>query len=68
MNRLKETREARGLRLEDLASRAGITKEYVFKLERGEHTPGLTIARGLADALDVSVDFLFPPVAATASK
>ena len=60
-SRIREIRESRGLRREDVASLTGISYEYVRKLEADDPpTPGLEIARKLASALGVTVDELFP--------
>jgi transcriptional regulator with XRE-family HTH domain len=62
MSRVKEVREARGLRQEELAARAGISFSYVRQLEAADRpTPGLDIARRIADALETTIDALFPP-------
>ncbi len=61
MTRMKELREAKGLRREDVASLAGISYDYVYRLETKGGTPGLDIARRIADALDATVDAVFPP-------
>lgn len=62
MSRLKAIREQRGMRREDLASKAGISFQYVRHLEAPDPpTPGLTIARSIATVLGVSVDDVFPP-------
>ena len=60
MNRIQELREKRGLRREDVAARAGISYDYVRKLEAEGGLPGLAIARRVADALGVTVDEAFP--------
>lgn len=61
MSKVKETREAQGLRREDLAARAGISYDYVRRLETDDPpTPGLDIARRVAEALGTTVDKLFP--------
>lgn len=61
MNRLKEQREALGLRREDVASKADISYDYVRRLEAPDPpTPGLAIARRIADALGTTVDDVFP--------
>lgn len=62
MNRVKQHRESRGWRKEDLASRAGISLSYVNLLEsKRPPTPGLDRARRIADVLGVEVDAIFPP-------
>lgn len=61
MSRLREIRESRGLRKEDVASKAVISVEYVRLLEAPDPpVPGLAIARRLAKALGVTIDELFP--------
>jgi len=62
MNRLKALRDEKKLRREDVAARAGISYDYVRKLEIEGGQPGLDIARRMAAALGVTVDDLFPPV------
>lgn len=59
-NRVQPIREARGLRREDLASKAGISYEYVRKLEVTGKYPSLDVARRVADVLGGSVDEIFP--------
>ena len=62
MNRLKETREARGFRKEVVAAGAGISLSYVNQLESDDPpTPGLDVARRIAVVLSTTVDKLFPP-------
>jgi transcriptional regulator with XRE-family HTH domain len=71
MNTVKKTREAKGLRREELAVSAGISVAYVFKLESdtdGSIDPGLDIARRLSDALGVPLDKLFPRVPVAAGR
>lgn len=66
-SKLRERREALGLRKEDLASKAGISMETVRRLETGpdEANPTLEVARSIAEALDTTVDELFPAPAPT---
>ena len=62
MNRIKELREAKGLRKEDIAARAEISYDYVQRLEAGgRQNPSIGIARRIAAALDCEVDDVFPP-------
>lgn len=62
MNRVKELREARGLRREDLASRSSVSYEYVRRIEANlVESPSLPIARQIAEALGATVDEVFPP-------
>ena len=57
--RLKLLRKQLGLSLQDLAERAGLTKSYLSKVERGLSTPSVAVAMQLATALHVEVGQLF---------
>jgi transcriptional regulator with XRE-family HTH domain len=61
--RLREWREARGLKQKELAAKAGVAEGTVVRAEKGDATYPNT-ARKMADALDVSVVDLMeaPPV------
>jgi len=52
--RLAALRKLNGLSLEDLATRAGITKSYLSKVERGLSAPSLATVLKLAHALGLS--------------
>jgi len=56
---LKVLRFQRGLTLEDVAQRAGLTRSYLSKVERGLSTPSIESALAIAKALGVTVDHLF---------
>lgn len=45
--------------LEALAERAGVTKSYLSKVERGQSVPSIAVGAALARALDVHLDRLF---------
>ena len=51
--RLRQLREERALRQEDLAELAGVGKNTVNRLERNHTEPHMTTIRKLADALGV---------------
>jgi transcriptional regulator with XRE-family HTH domain len=53
--RLQALRKARDLSRQQLAERAGISREYVRKLEAGRQDPTLGTLTALAKALKVSV-------------
>ncbi len=56
---LKTLREARGIKQEDLAKRAGVTQGYIAQLESGLKTnPSLDLLKRLAKALKVPVTAL----------
>lgn len=52
---LKRLRELRGLTLDQLAMRAGLTKSYLSKLERGISVPSIATALKLSDAFQVAI-------------
>jgi transcriptional regulator with XRE-family HTH domain len=51
--RLRQLREGRALRQEDLAALAGIGKNTVNRLEKNHTEPHMTTVRKLAEALEV---------------
>ena len=53
--RVKAAREQRGLSQEALASKAGISRGYLARLEIGRHEPSLTMLETLAKALKVKL-------------
>jgi len=56
---LKQLREGKGLTQVQLAEKAGITQEYVAKLESGaKGNPSLAVLKALAKALGMSVSEL----------
>lgn len=58
-NRMREIREARGLSLQDVATRAGIAKSHIWEIERGRSAnPTIATTVGIARALGVSLDHL----------
>lgn len=56
---LRTVRKQRGLTLEGLAERTGLTKSYLSKIERSRSTPSIATAIKVARALDVDVAQLF---------
>ena len=53
--RLKALRADRGLSQRALAKKAGISREYLARLETGQHDPPLSTVTKLAKALKVKV-------------
>jgi transcriptional regulator with XRE-family HTH domain len=53
--RLKTLREERGMTQQALADKAGISREYLARLEGARHDPTLTMLERLARALRVAV-------------
>jgi transcriptional regulator with XRE-family HTH domain len=52
---IRELRDKRGATLETLATEAGITKNMLSLIERGEGNPSWTTLSGIAKALGISV-------------
>jgi transcriptional regulator with XRE-family HTH domain len=64
--RLRWFRTERGLRLEDVAKRAGYTKGFLSKIEHGKASPPVATLLRVAAALGVEADVLFAPDAGAA--
>lgn len=56
--KLKETREAKGITQEKLAETVGISRNSLFGYENGIKVPNVVTAQKLAEALGVSLDEL----------
>ena len=52
-NKLRQLRERRALRQEDLAALAGVGKNTVNRIEKNRTEPHMTTVRKLAQALEV---------------
>lgn len=57
-DRLKECRQAKGLRQQDAAEQLGIIYRTYRRYETGETEPTISVAAQLADFFGVSLDFL----------
>jgi len=53
--RLKQWRERRGLTQEQLASKAGLSRGFLARLETARHDPKLSTLEKLAKALKVDI-------------
>lgn len=56
--RIQKVRYNKKLTQERLAEKAGITPVYVSQLERGAKQPSLSVLIHLAEALDISIEWL----------
>jgi transcriptional regulator with XRE-family HTH domain len=61
--RLRSARDKRGLNQGDLAKRAGLQASAISHFETGTRKPSFDNLRRLADALDVTTDYLLGRVA-----
>jgi HTH-type transcriptional regulator / antitoxin HipB len=59
--RLRKIRERQGLTQAVVAGRAGISREYLVRLERGLYDPTVGVVERLAKALGVSLMELLVP-------
>lgn len=57
-SRLRETRTQKGYTLQSLAQKAGTGAAYLGEIERGLKMPSLNSFIRIAEALDVSADYL----------
>jgi transcriptional regulator with XRE-family HTH domain len=62
---IRRRRETAGLTQEDLGHDAGISRNYVGMLERGERTPTIHVLRQLAFALKVTMTALIQELEAS---
>jgi transcriptional regulator with XRE-family HTH domain len=61
--KLRETREARGDRLVDVAERAGISVQYLSEIERGRKEPSSEMIAAVTGALEIDLADLLIGVA-----
>ena len=59
VNRVKDLRVAAGLRQEDLAASAGVSRQTIISIERGRYNPSLELAWKLSRMLGVTIEELF---------
>jgi transcriptional regulator with XRE-family HTH domain len=57
--RIRELRVRRGLVIEDLARKTGLSKPYISQVETGKASPSLQTIAKLAQALEVPLTYLF---------
>jgi len=57
-SRLKIVREEKGLKREEIAKKIGTSSAIIGRYERNERTPSVDIAKNIAEALEVSLDYL----------
>jgi len=58
-NAVYTLRSKRGLTQEELAEKAGITRQTVISIEKGNYTPSVLLALKLASIFKVSVEDVF---------
>lgn len=55
---LRVLRQQRGLTLQELADRAGLSRSYLSEIERGKKQPSIKVLETIASALNVSLEVL----------
>ncbi|MGT2847402.1 helix-turn-helix transcriptional regulator [Streptococcus massiliensis] len=58
-NRLKELRAREGLNQTELAQKAGVSRQTISLIERGEYTPSVVIALKIAKIFGENVEAVF---------
>jgi transcriptional regulator with XRE-family HTH domain len=58
--KLREIRDERHLTQQDMASRAGVPRTYISRIENARLLPGPVMLRRIANALDVTILDLLP--------
>ena len=58
-NRLKEFRAAMGINQQELGKLAGVSRQTISLIERGDYSPSVTLALTLAKVCNANVEDLF---------
>ena len=58
-NQLKEYRSRLGINQTELGKRAGVSRQTISLIERGDYSPSVTLARKLARICGVQVEDIF---------
>lgn len=58
-NRVRELRNAAGLRQEDLAESVSVSRQTIISIESGRYSPSLELAWRLSRTLGASIESLF---------
>lgn len=59
INRLKEHRARLGVNQAELGNLAGVSRQTISLIERGDYSPSVTLALKLAKILSVTVEEIF---------
>ena len=59
VTKIKEYREAAGMKQSDLAEKVGVRRETIVHLENGRYNPSLKMAFDIAKVFGVTVEELF---------
>ena len=59
LNRLKEYRSSQGINQTELGKLAGVSRQTISLIERGDYSPSVTLALKLAKLCQVTVEDIF---------
>ena len=59
LNRLKEDRSSQGINQTELGKLAGVSRQTISLIERGDYSPSVTLALKIARIFQVSVEDIF---------
>lgn len=58
-NRLKEYRAKIGVNQQEMGKLAGVSRQTISQIERGDYSPSVTLALKIAKVFEVSVEDIF---------
>ena len=58
-NRLKEYRARLGVNQQEMGALAGVSRQTISQIERGDYSPSVTLALKIAQICNVSVEAIF---------
>ena len=58
-NRLKEYRAKIGVNKQQMGKMAGVSRQTISQIERGDYSPSVTLALKIAKVFDASVEDIF---------
>ena len=59
VNRVKDFRKGGGLTQEELANKAGVSRQTIISIEKNKFVPGLEVALKISESLDTPIYKLF---------
>ena len=59
LNRLKEYRSRLGINQTEMGKLAGVSRQTISQIERGDYSPSVTLALKLAKICEVNVEDIF---------
>ncbi|WP_026689331.1 helix-turn-helix transcriptional regulator [Alteribacter aurantiacus] len=58
-NRVKELRARKGLTQQTLAQHAGVTRQTIAAIEKGDYLPSVLLALKISDVFDLNLEDVF---------